>query len=314
MFDESRPKTIRALRGAAIVLTILSTSCHTRQEAAAPQTTDAAWIASLERWHAEQNDEIGGPDGWLTLVTRTWLPEGATRVGSDPSSGVVLPADRAPALVGTLVRDGEHLRFMVAEGANVTIDGAPKRAIDIVDDHDGAPTVWTLGTLTFRVIRRQDRFALRVKDSAHPARAAFKGLSFYAPNPAWRVRAHLEAAAPGKTLRIVNVLNQVDDMPSPGTLTFDVRGRSYRLDAVIDRDHPGLFVLFKDGTSGHGSYPPGRFLYTDVPAPDGSVEIDFNRAFSPPCAFTSLATCPIAPSQNELSLKIEAGERYVGTH
>jgi uncharacterized protein len=49
-------------------------------------------------------------------------------------------------------------------------------------------------------------------------------------------------------------------------------------------------------------------LYTDAPASDGSVEVDFNRAFSPPCAFTSFATCPLAPRQNELPLKIEAGE------
>jgi uncharacterized protein len=164
------------------------------------------------------------------------------------------------------------------------------------------------------VIRRQDRFALRVKDSAHPARSAFKGLAFYRPDPAWRLRARLEPAPPGKTVRIMNVLSQVEDMPSPGTLQFDVGGRSYSLDAVIDRDHEGLFVLFKDDTSGHGSYPAGRFLYTDKPASDRSVELDFNRAFSPPCAFTSFATCPLAPSQNHLPLKIEAGERFDGAH
>ena len=322
MFDEFMRGAMRAssLRGAGIGLIAVSMSCHPAtapaapQGAAAPPAADAAWLSSLSRWHAEQNDEIGGSDGWLTLVTRTWLPEGPTRVGSDPSSNVVLPADRAPAFVGTLLRDGEHLHFVSADGADVTVEGTPKKEIDLVDDHDGPPTVWALGTLTFRVIRRQNRFALRVKDSAHPARAAFKGLSFYGPNPTWRFRARFEPAPPGKTLRIVNVLGQVENMPSPGTLTFAVNGRSYSLDAVIDSDHPGLFVLFKDATSGHGSYPPGRFLYTDVPAADGSVDLDFNRAFSPPCAFTSFATCPLAPSQNELPLKIEAGERYAGTH
>lgn len=196
----------------------------------------------------------------------------------------------------------------------MTVDGAMKTEIDVVDDHDGHPTVWAMGSLTFRVIRRQERFALRVKDEAHPARAAFKGLSFYAPDPKLRLRARLEPAPPGKTLRIVNVLNQVEDLPSPGALIFDVGGRSYKLDAVIDRDHDGLFVLFEDATSGHGSYRPGRFLYTERPASDGSVELDFNRAFTPPCAFTTFATCPLAPSQNHLPLKVEAGERFDGPH
>jgi uncharacterized protein (DUF1684 family) len=242
-------------------------------------------------------------------VTRTWLSEGASRVGSDPAGEVVLPADRSPPLTGTLSREGDRFRFVAAEGVTVTIDGAPKSNFDVADDHAAHPTVWALGSLTFRIIRRQDRFALRVKDSAHPARAAFKGLTDYPPNPAWRLHARLEPAPPNKTIPIVNVLNQIEDMPSPGTLKFDVDGHSYTLDAVVDGDHDGLFILFKDATSGHGTYPPGRFLYTDKPAPDGSVELDFNRAFSPPCAFTSFATCPLAPVQNHLPLKIEAGER-----
>jgi len=275
---------------------------------------DAAWLGSLDRFHTERNDEIAGPDGWLTLVTRSWLPEGASRVGADPASDIVLPADRSPPLAGTLLRTGTTVRFVAAEGVTVSVDGTPRTELDLVDDHDGHPTVWALGSLTFRVIRRQDRLALRVKDSAHPARAAFKGLAFYAPNPAWRVRARLAPAPAGTTVRIVNVLGQVEDMPSPGTLQFDVGGRAYRLDAVTDRDHEGFFVLMKDATSGHGTYPPGRFLYTGAPASDGSVELDFNRAFSPPCAFTSLATCPLAPKQNELPLKIEAGERFAGPH
>lgn len=275
---------------------------------------DTAWLQSLERWHAERNDEIGGPDGWVTLVTRSWLPEGASKVGSAATNDILLPADHAPPLVGTVVREGAHLRFVAAENVAVTVDGASKKEFEIRDDGNGHPTVWALGTLTFRVIKRQDRFALRVKDSAAPARASFKGLSFYPSNPAWRLRARLEAAPAGKTLRIINVLGQLEDMPSPGTLKFEVGGHTYALDAVTERGRPGLFLLFKDASSGHGTYPPGRFLYADAPAADGTVELDFNRAFSPPCAFTSFATCPLAPSQNQLSLRIEAGERYEGTH
>jgi uncharacterized protein (DUF1684 family) len=295
---------------ALAALVLVSVDCRAPRHS----IVDAAWLASLDRWHAERNEEIGGPDGWITLVTRSWLAEGASRVGSDPGSEIVLPKDRSPPLAGTLFREGGRLRFVAAEGVDVTVDGNRMRELDLADDHDGHPTVWALGSLTFRVIRRKDRFALRVKDSAHPARAAFKGLTFYAPNPAWRFRARFVPSSSGKTIPIVNVLSQVNDMPSPGTLKFDVDGRSYGVDVVIDDDHPGLFVLFKDSTSGHGSYPPGRFLYTDMPAADGSVELDFNRAFSPPCAFTSFATCPLAPKQNELSLNIEVGERFDGAH
>jgi len=36
--------------------------------------------------------------------------------------------------------------------------------------------------------------------------------------------------------------------------------------------------------------------------------LDFNRAYSPPCAFTDFATCPLPPAPNRLSVAIEAGE------
>lgn len=305
-------RTPPAQRGllALAVLVVAASGCR---DARRP-TPDATWLRSLERWRADRNEQIGGEEGWLTLVARVWLREGASRVGADPTSEIALPPDRAPPLAGTIIRTGDRLRFVAAEGVEVRTSGEVVRELDVVDDRDDHPTVWSLGTLTFRVIKRQDRFALRVKDRAHPARAAFRGLSFYPPDPALRVRARLEPAPPGKTVRIVNVINQVEDMPSPGTLRFRLDGVSHSLDAVVDHGHEGLFVLFKDATSGHGSYGAGRFLYTGAPAADGSVDLDFNRAFTPPCAFTSFATCPLAPVQNHLPSRIEAGERFEGAH
>jgi hypothetical protein len=69
---------------------------------------------------------------------------------------------------------------------------------------------------------------------------------------------------------------------------------------VEDPEHPELFLIFRDATSAHGSYPAGRFLYADMPKA-GKVILDFNRAFNPPCAFTAFATCPLPPKQNHLT-------------
>jgi uncharacterized protein (DUF1684 family) len=96
-------------------------------------------------------------------------------------------------------------------------------------------------------------------------------------------------------------------------VVFRRDGREYRLEALEAED--GLFLIFADRTSGHGSYGPGRYL--DAPAPDarGHVRLDFNRAYNPPCAFTSFATCPLPPPENRLDLAIRAGERaYDGPH
>jgi uncharacterized protein (DUF1684 family) len=67
-------------------------------------------------------------------------------------------------------------------------------------------------------------------------------------------------------------------------------------------------VLFTDATSGKTTYAANRSL-TVTPESDGSVVLDFNRAVNLPCAYTDLATCPLPPSENRLSVAIEAGEQ-----
>ncbi|MGE4359416.1 MAG: DUF1684 domain-containing protein, partial [Lysobacteraceae bacterium] len=73
-----------------------------------------------------------------------------------------------------------------------------------------------------------------------------------------------------------------------------------------------LFLIFADRTSGRETYGAGRFLDTPVPK-DGRVLVDFNLAYSPPCAFNAFSTCPLPPPENRLDLAVRAGEKkYVG--
>jgi uncharacterized protein (DUF1684 family) len=70
-----------------------------------------------------------------------------------------------------------------------------------------------------------------------------------------------------------------------------------------------VWLVFGDTTNGSETYGGGRFLYSEPVADDGSVELDFNLAYNPPCVFSPYATCPLPPPQNRLALRIEAGER-----
>jgi uncharacterized protein (DUF1684 family) len=80
-----------------------------------------------------------------------------------------------------------------------------------------------------------------------------------------------------------------------------------RLD--VETNESDYFVMFKDLTAGRETYPAGRYLVAD--RLDASrADLDFNKAYNPPCAFTGFATCAFAPPQNRLDLRIEAGERY----
>ena len=109
---------------------------------------------------------------------------------------------------------------------------------------------------------------------------------------------------------ITNVLGMESSESSPGAVKFEVNGKEYRLDAITEKDEPRLFMIISDTTSGKDSYPAGRYLYVDPPDASGHLIIDFNKAYSPPCAFTKFATCPLPPRQNRLPFAVEAGEKY----
>jgi uncharacterized protein (DUF1684 family) len=107
---------------------------------------------------------------------------------------------------------------------------------------------------------------------------------------------------------IPNVLGQLGDSPSPGTLVFTLAGQSCRLTPI---GGPGedLFIVFGDATNGRESYGAGRFLAALAPDTAGAVLLDFNRAVNPPCAFTAYATCPLPPPENILPVAVKAGEK-----
>jgi uncharacterized protein (DUF1684 family) len=96
---------------------------------------------------------------------------------------------------------------------------------------------------------------------------------------------------------------------SPGDAVFEIDGTSHRVTPVFLKDRTRLYLVFRDETAGDTSYGAGRFLYAPLPE-GGHVLLDFNQAFSPPCAFTPYAACPLAPLQNRLPARIEAGEKY----
>jgi len=115
-----------------------------------------------------------------------------------------------------------------------------------------------------------------------------------------------------KKIPILNVLGQTEDMESPGYAAFQLHGQEYRLRPVFEEaGAQELFFIFRDQTSGKETYGAGRFLYSALPK-DGTVELDFNKAYNPPCAFTAYATCPLPPAENRLAVRIEAGEKKYG--
>jgi uncharacterized protein (DUF1684 family) len=254
---------------------------------------------SVLAWRAERDARLRDPDGWLTLVGLHWLAPGENRFGADPTNDFVLAGAQVPAVAGSLVLDG----------GVVELHRDDHDAVRMEVDVSGEPTVLDIGSLRMYVIQRGDRFGLRVRDHASPALAAFEGMSHFEIDASWRLVARLDPAEAGTTVEIMDVIGVLTREPTPGSVVFDRDGQSWRIDTLPGGDDGSLWLVFGDATNGSTTYGGGRFVYTEPVAADGSVVVDFNLAYNPPCVFTPYATCPLPPSQNRLPLAIEAGER-----
>ncbi|GMV31929.1 MAG: hypothetical protein AMXMBFR59_40540 [Rhodanobacteraceae bacterium] len=264
--------------------------------------------AEVKIWRAERLDRLKSGTGWLSLVGLHWLKEGPNTIGSAKGNDIVI-ASAQPRL-GTATLAGGEVTFALADGAVAIIGGNEKSSSGkLLDDRSPRPTTVAFAKASFLVIDRDGKKALRVRDADAPTLKHFKGLDYFDIDQQWRVEAKWEAFDPPKTLEVPTVLGTVEKYPVPGKATFERDGKTYELQPVLETpDAKQLFVIFADRTTGKETYGSGRFLYADMPK-DGKIVLDFNKAYNPPCAFTPYATCPLAPPENRLDLRIDAGEK-----
>jgi uncharacterized protein (DUF1684 family) len=292
-------------------------ACSKAPTPPAPTTAfdESSYKKEIEKWQSDRLATLTKQDGWLSLIGLYWLKDGENKFGSGATNPIRLPKERAPLVAGSLWLEDGRVRMTAYPAFEITANGSPVTALDLKDDTEaGGPTVLKFGTLLMNVIKRNDRMGVRVKDTDSRTRREFKGLEYYPIDPKWRIEARFEPYRPPKIIPITNVLSMTDDETSPGALVFDVGGTTYRIDPIIEKGETDLFVIISDGTTGKETYGAGRYLYVSPPDSSGKVVIDFNKAYSPPCAFTNYATCPLPPQQNRLPLRIEAGEKkYAGT-
>lgn len=283
--------------------------------AIAPALADPGFGDELAQWQQQRHASLTKADGWTALVALHWLePNTGIGIGSAAENQLVVPG--LPSSWGRLQPVDGGWRLEVSATGNVEIDGEPMQgeAVDLVSDAQaasagGRASRVRFGGVQLALIERSGRHALRVWDADAPTRTGFAGLSHYPGDPAWRVSARWLPHDPIRSLDIATVVNTIEPMANPGALEFEHDGRRHRLEALQEAGSDQLFVIFADRTSGRGSYGAGRYLYAPLPADDGTVVLDFNRAYNPPCAFTAHATCPLPPPENRLDLAVKAGER-----
>lgn len=155
---------------------------------------------------------------------------------------------------------------------------------------------------------------LRRWDADAPAIRSFDRIDTYEYDPAWVLEGHFTPVAGDRRVSFEHIRDNggTRDLVVPGDIRIELDGREYTL-AAFD-DGGTLLLVFGDETNGSETYGSGRFLFVELRDDEGTVVLDFNRAFVPPCGFSAQYNCPLPPASNRFPLPIRAGEKNVVFH
>lgn len=263
------------------------------------------------KWRQEVDANLRRENGWLALAGLFWLSKGTNIVGSDSTADIILP-NRAPKRLGTLEFDGNNVTLQVEDETYVEVNGTPTKKILLDADQEDVPSFITFSDIRMVVVRRSKGVGIRIWDNSREQRRIFPSRQWYPIKEEFRIPATYTRYEIPKVVKMPDILGAILDEPMQGFLSFELNGEKHEL-MVEELPDRRIFVQFMDLTNGNPTYPSGRYHYTEAHE-NGQVFIDFNKAYSPPCAFTEFATCTFPPQENHLQVAIEAGEIYLNHH
>ena len=294
----------------AILIALLLVSCSVNEY---KQTNNIEYLNEVNNWHDKRIENLKKENGWLNLVGLYWLKEGTNTFGSDGSNDLVFPSNKSAKFMGEIIKEDNSISTYINDDVNVFNKGVLIEKVKMLSDLTNNPTVLSYETLRWFVIKRGDRFGVRLRDLTADLVTNFAGIERFPVQDKWKIKAKYIENNPPKKIMIPSIIGTVSESFSPGILVFEIDNKEFRLSPT--KSGSRLFVVFADLTSGEETYGAGRFLYTDGPDSNNIVLIDFNKAYNPPCAFTKYATCPLPPDENKLNIRISAGEKnYVDMH
>jgi uncharacterized protein (DUF1684 family) len=266
-----------------------------------------AFLEGELEWRDKRDKEMRAPTSWLNIAGLFWLKEGENRFGTEENNPIMLPERSAPPLAGSFFLKDGKVTVSAEPGIPLKINGNTVQKSELKGDDTGNPDIVELNDLRLWVIERFGQYAIRMRDLNHPPYKKYKGLDFFPPNAKYKIQADFFPYPETKKVEVGTVVGKNTEINAIGYVTFKIDGKAYRLEASSVGPKT-LYFIFGDETNGKETYEASRFMSARI-LESGKVDLNFNRAFNPPCAYTPFATCPLPPSQNQLKTQILAGEK-----
>ena len=262
---------------------------------------DASYVETLN-----QNREIRAKNRvkYLELTGLFKLDSTNNTFGKATSNQFVLDVENLAPRIGSIDLSKDGLMFYAEKNIDVTNkSGEIIESLLLEIDSNGNSIQLFYEQIKWQVITRSGELYLRVWDLKNPAIQAFKGFKSYEINNEFIFDADFSYFEAAHIESVDSKLGLPDVTDFIGQLHFMYQGDSYSLDVGSEG-----FLMVGDLTSGETTYGGGRYMYIELPKTNGSVTLDFNYLYNPPCAYSEFTTCLYPPRQNQLDFKVKAGE------
>ena len=265
-----------------------------------PPTPQEIYATFRERRH----QAVTMPQGNLALTTTAWFY-------GEP--GVEEQVWGVPGWWSTRAESDSGISLRADASEGIIVDGAQVDGTVVVrakNDENPSSIDFGEGITGFVIANEEGRYALRVWNAQSEDITNFGGIDAYDYNPDWVIQATFTPIDGGRAVGVDHLKDEgkTREKVIPADISFTHDGVDYSVSAF--QEGRALLLVFSDATSGVATYSVGRFLMC-APNADGTITLDFNRAYLPPCAFSYNFNCPMPPEENRFTFAIEAGEKNV---
>ena len=255
-------------------------------------------------WKKKRIDDLFTEDGYLNIAGLFPIQNGNYTMGSEDSNDIKLPEEMPKKLAKITVKDS-LIYFEYTEA--VTLNDTTQTQ-NFSYNYYNKKFSFSLGSYIWFVHMDSGSKAIRLRNLNHPLLNLDLEIEFYDYSKDFVIKGRYEKYIKPKILNFNNILGDVYTDTIPGIIHFNYNGDAFSLEPTISSSGK-FFLAFGDLTNNNETYGGGRYLYVLPEDKENNVIIDFNKSLNPPCVFSTFTTCPVPRKENNLNLKIKAGEK-----
>ncbi|EAZ82954.1 DUF1684 domain-containing protein [Algoriphagus machipongonensis] len=260
--------------------------------------------ADFEDWKNDRIEEVTSENGWLNLSGLFWL-NNELKFLNTLNQELILETQSRNENLGYFEWNADSVWFIPNSRTREKFN-LPSKILQFPEESYGSNAL-KIPPWKWSIIERDESFGVRTRNLNHPSISKFNGIPAYGYQENWSIEAQFIPKF-NESILIKNVVGQEYEVNVMGHILFQYEGQDHELLAFEEEGK--LWVIFSDLTNEKETYPSGRYMYVGFPDRTGKLNLDFNYAYNPPCAFTKFATCPIPPKENRLDFAIPAGEKW----